>query len=300
MSNSSTFNSKSLNSVKENLAGTVASIENLVRDRAGQPVTMSEVKSLDTLLTSSQATIASALYRGLGKMVVNSGYRIHKNAMVHEVQSPNGKTRDMGIQKRAGFIQSHLLKLKDGCHHLRNAGFVARLLPCGQDIKMSDRLGRGVNQKFDCINGQAKMANPQNVADFFFSLVDYFDSNPHITGETQIDLYEIGLRNYDKIGTGSGTHGVKITTIAYSAWRVKALKEAEKRQKMALNAITAKEVAEAKRAERTDKKIKAESKSELLAKHLANLIEMAENASISDIEVRNEVKKTADLLKKAS
>jgi hypothetical protein len=294
-----TFKTASTNSLKKSLEGTVLSIENLVRERGkGQPVTMSEVKTLDTMLTETQATIASALYRGLGKLVVNSGYKIHKNAMVHETQLPNGKTRDTGIQKRAGFIQSHLLKLKDGCHHLRNAGYVARLLPCGQKIKVSEQLSRGVNQKFDCINGQAKMANPQNVADFFFSLVDYFDANPKITGETKIDLYEIGLRNYDKIGTGiSGTNGVKVTSITYNVWRERALKEAEKRQKMALNAVQAKEVAEAKRTEREEKKIKAQSKSELLAKHLARLVEMAENASISDIIVRNEVKKTADLLK---
>ena len=294
-----------ISTVDESLAQTRQSIETLVRKRTGLPVKISEVKSLDTLLSSSQNVIASAIYRAIGQLVVNAEYRIDKNAMNHEVASKNGKTSDVGIQKRSGFLQSHLLSIDDGCHHLRNAGWFAQLLPVGVTVSMSKRIGRGVNQNWNMINGQALLADNQNTSDFLYALVAYLDENPHIT-ENQTDkdfpdgklqLMTVGKRNYDK---STGMEGVKITTLTYTEWRVKALREAEKRQTMALNSIIAKETAEKKKTERLANKEKAETKANLLADRIAVLVEMAENPSITAEQTERAVLDSKSLIKKAS
>ena len=107
----------------------------------------------------------------------------------------------------------------------------------------------------------------------------------------------MGLRHYDK---SKGLNGIKITRMTYKVWREKALAEADKRQKMALNATIIEDTKKKRTEERKAEKVKAETKANLLAKHFARLVEMAENEAISADVVQSELLKHKDLVAKAS
>ena len=280
------------------LAETLESLETLSRgNRQGKSVTMSEVTTIDNLATSSQSSIASSAYIALGGHIIDSNFTIDKKAMKHEVQLPTGKVSDKGIAKRNGVIQAKMLRIKNGCHHLRNAGYLAKLLPCGETVTISNKIGSGVNKFFSLIGKQTLMANPENVSQFLNKIVEYLDNNKSITDDTILQTFEMGLRHYDK---SKGLSGVKVTRITYKAWREKALNEADKRQKMALNATIIEDTKKKRTEERKAEKVKAETKANLLAKHFARLVEMAENQAITAETVQSELLKHKDLVAKAS
>jgi len=288
--------SNSKQNFNSSLAKTLDNLENLSRgNRQGKSVTMSEVKTIDNLVVTSQSSIASSAYIALGAMIIDSNFTIDKKAMKHETQLPNGKTSDKGIAKRNGVIQAKMLGIKNGCHHLRNAGYLAKLLPCGETVSISKKIGSGVNKFFSLIGKQQLMSNPENISQFLNKLVEYLDNNKSINDDTILQTFEMGLRHY-----GEGLNGVKITRLTYKAWREKALNEADKRQKMALNASIIEDTKKKRAEERKAEKVKAETKANLLAKHFARLVEMAENEAISADVVQAEIIKHKDLVAKAS
>ena len=61
------------------LAKTLDSLENLSRgNRKGKALTMSEVTTIDNLVTTSQSSIASSAYIALGGYIIDSNFTIDK------------------------------------------------------------------------------------------------------------------------------------------------------------------------------------------------------------------------------
>ena len=248
----------------------------------------------DAIVGSTASSIADKNHRELGRLIWQSGLKIDKKIMNYEVASLNSRgqngTTDIGVQKRQGALQSHLLKLKHGSHHLRSCGYLARLLPTGDTAKLSKTLGNGIKKFWGVFNNQKSMVDGQNVYEFCHKVADYFDASPTIQDDTIIVLYEVGLRHYDE---SKGLHGVKTIRITYKQWKNKWLDMANSRLQMAKNAQVA---AETRRQAKQRKADKVEDETKPLAERMAKLLEMAKKPSVSAERVRAEVIKAEDLI----